>query len=206
MTTNKTNLSTSLKDLMFFTKLRSLFWLKSAKDEWTPNLDNWWDDPFSVSGNINVGRNSKVQCSPPVQGCAKFNVDGTSKGEAAGCGGVLRLEDGTVRALFSGPVEGSGSDFAELTAIKTALEVFAEAEWSEALHLVIETDSIVILNWLREWQQRPWIWWQILLEIDRMAKSIGNVQFVHVSKQVNTLAVCLAKEGLAPSLLFKVWW
>ncbi|KAK8973208.1 hypothetical protein V6N11_037808 [Hibiscus sabdariffa] len=160
---------------MFFAKLDPLFLLKSAKDDWTLNMDNWRDDQISISGTLNVDRNSKVQRSPPVQGCAKFNVDGASKGEAACCGGVLRLEVGTVRALFSGPVKGSGSDFDELTAVKTSLEVFAEAEWSEAFHLVIETYSKVILNWLRDWQQRPWILWQILLEIDRMAKSIGNV-------------------------------
>ncbi|KAL4291385.1 hypothetical protein GQ457_14G024400 [Hibiscus cannabinus] len=66
---------------------------------------------------------------PPESGCMKFNVDGSFNTVAAGCGGVLRSSNGNMRAIFSGPVEYFGSDFAELMAVKTALSIFLEAGW-----------------------------------------------------------------------------
>ncbi|MFQ6619101.1 hypothetical protein Gotur_000946 [Gossypium turneri] len=46
--------------------------------------------------------------------------------EAMGCGGVLRDEEGNVRALFSGLCDAINADSTELGAIITALDVIIE--------------------------------------------------------------------------------
>ncbi|KAL4354799.1 hypothetical protein GQ457_06G023210 [Hibiscus cannabinus] len=87
--------------------------------------------------------------SPPLTGFLKFNVDGAAKESKAGCGGILRNDTGILRALFSGPLEGHGVDFAELMAIRAALELFIEAGWMGKAGLIIESDSRVVLNWIK---------------------------------------------------------
>ncbi|KAK8602034.1 hypothetical protein V6N12_051856 [Hibiscus sabdariffa] len=60
-----------LDETVFAIKLRTLFWLKVTKDDWRPLVD---------------------ECVR----CGKVNVDGASKDELAGCGGVLRCEVGVL--------------------------------------------------------------------------------------------------------------
>ncbi|KAL4346938.1 hypothetical protein GQ457_17G003560 [Hibiscus cannabinus] len=55
---------------------------------------------------------------------------------------------GNLRAFFSGPVKGVSTYFAELTAVITALEVFAETDWGKEVVLLVDSDSKVVLFWV----------------------------------------------------------
>ncbi|MBA0760572.1 hypothetical protein Gotri_023306 [Gossypium trilobum] len=56
---------------------------------------------------------NKVNEAPPPIGWAKFNVTGVAKEDKAGCGGVLRDEEGVARSLFSGPIDVVASETTE---------------------------------------------------------------------------------------------
>ncbi|KAL4383374.1 hypothetical protein GQ457_15G025730 [Hibiscus cannabinus] len=194
----------TLKDLLFITKLRSMFWLKGDKDGWDFNVDDWWVNPLNIMG----GPSSKqlVEWSPPCMGVLKFNVDGAAKVNKVSCGGVLRHEERILRALFSGQLEDFGAGFAELMAIKMVLELFIEACWEGTASLIVKSDSEVVLNWLKNHVYRPWKWWSHLAEIDLLSKRLVKVQFKHVSRNCNALADGLAKDGVNRSSFFKAWW
>ncbi|GMI85548.1 hypothetical protein like AT4G29090 [Hibiscus trionum] len=193
-------------DLLFYKKLRTLFWFKATKEDFLPSIDEWWENPGCI---LDSHANNKVVdfCwSPPRTGFIKFNVDGAVKNEAAGCGGVLRTHEGVMRAVFAGPVDCCGVDYAELSTIKIGLQVFTEMEWSGSESLIVESDSKIVLNWINDVSQRPWRWWSVLLEIDSLVREIGVVIFTHVGRQSNTMADALAKDGIRRLQLFKAWW
>ncbi|KAL4319081.1 hypothetical protein GQ457_18G021000 [Hibiscus cannabinus] len=107
---------------------------------------------------------------PPLPGQVKFNVDGAASMYGAGCGGIMHTYSGLIRAMFSGPVENDGADFAEIMTIKTALEIFIEAKWAGKEVLMVESDSQVVLNWISQPLLRPWKWWTLFEQIDRLVK------------------------------------
>ncbi|KAK9044178.1 hypothetical protein V6N11_072494 [Hibiscus sabdariffa] len=88
-------------------------------------------------------------------GTIKFNVDGSYNVQRASCGGVLRNYKGDVSAIFSGPVVSIGADFAELVAVRTALEFFKETKEIGKSLLCFESDSQVVLMWLKDIATRP---------------------------------------------------
>ncbi|KAL4333388.1 hypothetical protein GQ457_07G006800 [Hibiscus cannabinus] len=92
----------------------------------------------------------------PKSGSLKFNVDKACNSRAAGCGGVLRNCLGDVKTLFSRPVECQGADFVELMVVRTALVIFTEAFRIGRDHLIVESDSKVVLHWIANPTTRPW--------------------------------------------------
>ncbi|KAL4304545.1 hypothetical protein GQ457_10G006180 [Hibiscus cannabinus] len=74
--------------------------------------------------------------------------------------------NGDVRALFAGPVELLGAEYAELMAIRLALSIFIEANWVGKTFLIVESDSQVVINWIANMSSRPWRWWNIFEELD----------------------------------------
>ena len=64
-----------------------------------------------------------VRWVPPSEGAIKLNVDGSSRGNPgrAGCGGLLRDENGNCIAGFVGYIGFAGSLLAELMAIRHGL-------------------------------------------------------------------------------------
>ncbi|KAK8589522.1 hypothetical protein V6N12_023916 [Hibiscus sabdariffa] len=93
--------------------------------------------------------------TPPASCTVKFNVDGSYSVQRVGCGEVLGNYKGDVFAIFSGPVDCIGADFAELVAVRTTLTFFQETkEFGKSL-LVIESDSQVVLKWLKDISSRP---------------------------------------------------
>ncbi|KAE8687522.1 Indole-3-pyruvate monooxygenase YUCCA6 [Hibiscus syriacus] len=108
--------------------------------------------------------------------CAAQGPLGAAKAGAAGCGGVLRTSQGELKAMSSGPISIFDSDYAEVTAIKIALEVFMEACWVGKARLIVESDSKVALCW---------------------------VQFVFACRNSNWMADYLAKAELKRKDFFK---
>ncbi|KAL4385411.1 hypothetical protein GQ457_15G023500 [Hibiscus cannabinus] len=87
--------------------------------------------------------------------------------------GILQTYEGFIRAMFSGPLPELGAEYAGITTIKLAMEVFEEAGWAGVAELVVELDSKVVLNLTSNLWQRPWIWWGILIK--RLGESIRSL-------------------------------
>ncbi|KAK8573652.1 hypothetical protein V6N13_009740 [Hibiscus sabdariffa] len=144
--------TTSLSDLIFFTKLHSLFWIKATTFTDGFEESSWWEFPQRVL----------VSCSPFVEGWVptlsgfvKFSVDGAFASNRAGCGGILREDCGNIRILFSGPIESDCSDLAEVLVIFHALAIFREVGWIGKASLIVESDSVLALTWINDKLQRP---------------------------------------------------
>lgn len=103
---------------------------------------------------------------PPPQGWLKFNVDGVVYEDVVRGGGVLRDEDGVVRAIFTGPSEEKDADMAEVGAIKVALDLFSGMGWPINCPLLVEVGSNLVLNWLSEIKSRSRILQSIFINID----------------------------------------
>ncbi|KAL4303527.1 hypothetical protein GQ457_10G010910 [Hibiscus cannabinus] len=106
-----------------------------------------------------------------------------------------------LQVIFSGPVQGVGADFAELMAIKTALDVFVETGWYKDVGIIIESDSKVVLYWVENQLSRPWHWWETFDCIDRVSRTIGGVQFRYAPRTQNGLADYFTKSGLNRSVM-----
>ncbi|KAL4279127.1 hypothetical protein GQ457_03G043400 [Hibiscus cannabinus] len=114
----KLDIHLKLDEILFVIKLQTLFWFKMTKDDWCLLVDEWWENPkCDVRGGWKKVNQSVVWVLP-ASGTVKFNVDGISKDELAGCRGVHRCDDGMVRSIFSGLVVGKGMNFAKLSALK----------------------------------------------------------------------------------------
>ncbi|KAL4347480.1 hypothetical protein GQ457_17G004730 [Hibiscus cannabinus] len=137
------------------------------------------------------------------EGSFKFNVAGVAKEGRVGCGGVLYYASGTIRGLFSGSIIGTNATLAVILAIKNALELFATTSWAGIETLVVEIDSLVVLNWMENSLYRPWSYWYVFMETDSLIKQIGKVNFVHSEKPCGGMAAWLAKDGVSKSEFFK---
>ncbi|GMI64142.1 hypothetical protein HRI_000083500 [Hibiscus trionum] len=131
----------------------ALIWIKAVNESLILEDVNLWKNPVSCLEL--KSKEGNIEWIPSNYGSIKFNVDGSFYKNAAGCGGVLRSYAGDMRALFSGPVENLGPEFAELMAIWTALLVFLEVGWIGKESLIVESDSQVVLNWIANPLLRP---------------------------------------------------
>ncbi|KAL4323374.1 hypothetical protein GQ457_11G024740 [Hibiscus cannabinus] len=93
----------------------------------------------------------RAEWSPPMAEILKLNVDMAAEENKAGCRGILRNEEGILRALFSGPIEGNGVDFAELMAIKASLELFFEPKWIDKVGDGLVKDGLLQKEFFKAW-------------------------------------------------------
>ncbi|PPR83029.1 hypothetical protein GOBAR_AA37684 [Gossypium barbadense] len=66
-----------------------------------------------------------------------------------GCGGILRDNDGHLRGIFFGLLGHLDSHIAEVIAICTAFKLYVESQWFGKFGLVIESESMVAVAWIR---------------------------------------------------------
>ncbi|TYH21059.1 hypothetical protein ES288_A04G012500v1 [Gossypium darwinii] len=136
--------------LVFHAKMRALLWSRAAFDECRFHERLWF----------------------------KFNVSGIVFEGVQGGGGVLRGEDGIVRALFSGPIDAGDAESTELGAIIIALDIIIEISWKRTGSLIIEIGSREVLSWTLE----------------------------KTRKHGNEMADSLAIAGANRTSMFKAWW
>ncbi|KAK8540831.1 hypothetical protein V6N13_038574 [Hibiscus sabdariffa] len=82
----------------------------------------------------------------------------------------------------------------------------SEANWIGKTQIIDESDSKLVLEWIKEKLQRPWRWWKIHHDIDCLATQIKHIKFQHISREHNYLSDFLAKSGMYSSSSFKEWW
>ncbi|KAK5838601.1 hypothetical protein PVK06_007335 [Gossypium arboreum] len=95
--------------LVFYAKMKALLWSRAAFEEYRFHERLWWFCPYKCLSNSDY----RGWCFPP-HGWLKFNVSSIAFEGVRGGGGVLRDEDGIVRALFSGPIVAGDSESTEL--------------------------------------------------------------------------------------------
>ena len=92
-----------------------------------------------------------------------------------------------------------------MLAIKTALQVFLHSPWANNHALIVESDSKVVVDWIRNKEKRPWKDWKIFNEFDMVKEQIKLVDFEHVYKETNFFVDSLAKMGVNRMYLFYGW-
>ncbi|KAK8663733.1 hypothetical protein V6N13_083540 [Hibiscus sabdariffa] len=102
-----------MSDLVFFTKLSSLFWIKTTKFAVSFEESRWWENPQEAW--------DAPSSSGLCLGSIKFSVDGAAGCNLAGCGGALREATGNIRIMFFGPIDPLGSDYAEVMQFSSLL-------------------------------------------------------------------------------------
>ena len=124
----------------------------------------------------------------------KINTDGSSRGNLglAGIGGIGRDSRGTVIFFFSIYEGVQTINWVEGLAILVALERAHALGWRR---IVCESDSQVLINLLNG-QKVADVNWQlatIVQQILRICSLMETVTFVHIPREWNRAADCLAK-------------
>ncbi|KAK8485284.1 hypothetical protein V6N11_038056 [Hibiscus sabdariffa] len=166
------------------------------------DFEGWWNNPLERVGLSKDKAYGKAQL---LKGVAKFSVVGVSNAVSAGCGGVLSLGGGEIRALFAGLLQRSDVTNLDLSTIKMALEIFIEAGFADQFKLHIETPLMVAVNWLQNPLQRPWSKWLMLAEFDKLIYKTTKVHFEVLDNLSSSMAIWLARDGASRNELFKAW-
>ncbi|XVF06396.1 hypothetical protein REPUB_Repub06bG0045200 [Reevesia pubescens] len=72
--------------------------------------------------------------------------------------------------------------------------------------LIMESDSLIALSWIRNKGTWPWKEWKIFKEIYILCKQIGDVKFAHSYREANSFADNLAKMGGDREDFFIAFW
>ncbi|KAK5837513.1 hypothetical protein PVK06_013323 [Gossypium arboreum] len=174
----------TMDTLIFHSKMRALLWVRAATEECRFQERLWWLCPYR---------------------CGLSNSGGAALEGESGVGGVMRDEEGIVRALFSGPSVACDMESAELEAIIIAMDVFNDIGWKASCSLIIEMGSRKVFNWILEKSSRPWSQYSVFAEIDRR-RACGKLTFSFAEEGGNEMANALASTGMSRPCLFKAWW
>ncbi|XVF28494.1 hypothetical protein REPUB_Repub15cG0033900 [Reevesia pubescens] len=109
---------------------------------------------------------------PHPQGFLKFNVDGSALGKPslAGIGGVLRNDK--------------------------AFSIFASSKWLSSYGVIIESDSMNVVNWFNNRALMPWKLKRHRAAIDSLLEVVLIWKVQHVLREANKLADSLARAGV----------
>ncbi|XVE88825.1 hypothetical protein DITRI_Ditri19aG0099600 [Diplodiscus trichospermus] len=139
--------------------LRMALWGKAKWQNLNKNiLDIFrWPQVIKIQPIKHVIRSTSCWEKPAV-GCLKFNVDGSEKGQpgSASIGGVLRDHDANIKLVFSKSVGVADSNLAEVLAIREAFVIFSYSPWATAHTLIIESDSMNAVKWIKNPISSPW--------------------------------------------------
>ncbi|KAG8500277.1 hypothetical protein CXB51_003723 [Gossypium anomalum] len=188
--------------LVFHAKMRALLWGRAAFEECRFHERLWWFFPYKCCLS---NSDSGGWCFPP-HGWLKFNVSGIAFEGAWGGGGVLRDEDGIVRALFSGPFDVGDSESTKSGAIITALDIFIEIGWNGSVSLIIEIGSREVFSWILEKSRRHWLHQVIFADLEQRWSRVGELSFSVAEANGNEMEDSLAIAGMNRTCMFKAWW
>ncbi|XP_019052198.1 PREDICTED: uncharacterized protein LOC109114303 [Nelumbo nucifera] len=145
-------------------------------------MDFWTEDFFRSRGTFaNMASRRLIVTefwSPPDVGWKKLNFDRSCLGNpgTSGIGGVMREENGNIIAMFSGPTQHGGVVNSELKATVFGVEKAKELGINR---LVIEGDSKVVVNWLKE----DVAIWRLRNEFRRFKQASKDMEIHYLSKK-----------------------
>lgn len=165
----------------------------------------WWKEcPYSLTDftlnfvdlRVNKTRTSvrSKTWNPPPEGSLKFNVNGSSIGNPSkSCiGGVLRDSTRRQRGVFSMSVGELRAFEAEVKAVHYAL-LFCQV--NQIHHIIVESDSALVVGWITNKEHRPWKLLNNLISIDMLIEEVDCVGVFHIFRESDHLADYLAKSG-----------
>nr|XP_034930821.1 uncharacterized protein LOC118061489 [Populus alba] len=156
--------------------------------------------------NVQIYRTGVIWSPPPI-GRFKWNVDGSSLGKPglSGIGGALRNHQGHLLGIFSLQVGILDSNIAELRAVVKAIELSASKCFLHHKHIIIESDSANVISWMHNTHNRPWMHRDLFSTVQKLTSLFGSITFSHVYRESNSLADCMAKQGVHRSSDFIAW-
>ena len=138
--------------------------------------------------------NREGHWTPPAVGVLKINTDGSSRGNPgpAGIGGVARDSSGDIQFFFSIYKGYHTNNLMEALAILVAVEQCCQCGWRR---IICETDSQVVVNLLnkRNYVTVDWHLAVVVQQIIQLCTSLDSVTFMHIPREWNGVADCLAK-------------
>ncbi|KAL4380729.1 hypothetical protein AHAS_Ahas04G0062600 [Arachis hypogaea] len=136
---------------------------------------------------------SMIKWYPPVENCMKLNVDGSffKRENNAACGGVFRNHLGRFVVGFSCNLGSCSITQAELWGIVKGLHIAVANEFS---HVLIESDSAMAINFIREGCTNSHPCKPLLDDISLLSSRIHKVEWKHTLREANTIADTLAKK------------
>lgn len=127
----------------------------------------------------------------------KVNVDGAvSSMLHASCGGIFRDANGFWLKGFSWNLDVYASTNVFLTELMAVKLVVEAAMGQDLPRLIVETDSMDVVNLLNSQDVSVHHYAQIAMEIHHLQRAHGALVFQHTSPESNSLADYLAKIGL----------
>ena len=144
-----------------------------------------------------------VRWVPPSEGAVKLNVDGSSRGNPgrAGCGGLLRDENGSCIAGFVSHIGIAGSLLAELIAIRHGLLL----AWQYGFRRVeCESDCLKAVQIIHSNTGDFPYFESIVEEINQLLLLDWDVKVYHVLREANSCADYLAKIGSSTNTAFAI--
>ncbi|XP_039064927.1 uncharacterized protein LOC120210230 [Hibiscus syriacus] len=138
-----------------------------------------------------------VSWSPPPKGFIKLNVDATVSGDwrKSGVGGILRLEDGSVKGSF---LEAAGPGpplLVEILANKKGLSFFESFLPRVQDRLIIESDSKLAVEWVKNYDRCPVVYRVLVRDIGFLLRDLNGI-IRWVPRSANVEADSLAKAGI----------
>jgi len=145
--------------------------------------------------------------SPPITNRFKWNVDGSSIGKPGpfGIDDALRNHYGILLGIFSLSVGILDSNIAELRAVVKAIELSASNCFLHHKHIIIESDSANIINWMNNPHNRHWIHHKLFSSAQRLASCFDSITYTRSYWESNHMADHLAKQGVHRISDFIAW-
>ncbi|KAE8670566.1 hypothetical protein F3Y22_tig00112124pilonHSYRG00037 [Hibiscus syriacus] len=118
-----------------------------------------------------------VSWSHPQKGFIKLNVDAavTADWRKSGVGGILRVEDGSVVGSFKEAAVPGPPILIELMAIKKGLSYFASIRQRFKERLIVESDSKLAVDWVKNRERCPYVYIDLLKDIGDMFRGLNGI-------------------------------
>ena len=165
------------------------FWDGSMKKQWT-NLIN--PPMVYAASNKEARANCKWDLPPP--GWYKLNFDGAARGNPgiAGVGCIINDEDSWWIAMLASPLPLVSNNMAEFEALEKGLQLCLNLGLSK---IVIEGDSQIVLNAIRNKKTPNWVLNSKLQEVLLLLENFEDVLIKHIYREGNRFADGLANKG-----------
>ena len=156
--------------------------------------------PRSPARNVIIG----IRWEKPLAGWKKLNTDGSCVGRTgkAGCGGIIRDENGDWVAGFVRHIGLTNSFVAELWGLRDGLILCCDLNIP---CVIVEVDAKVVVDVLKNTSYVNNVVSPLLDDCRQLVARLHQVQINHCYRQVNRCADLLAKMGILSTFIVRLW-
>ncbi|KAL4390615.1 hypothetical protein AHAS_Ahas03G0162800 [Arachis hypogaea] len=148
--------------------------------------------PFLLFGDLDP--NSLIRWYPPTADYLKVNVDGSfySQNGNAACGGIFRDNLGRFVKDFACNLGSYSIMHVELWGIIKGLQIAIDNGYNR---IVIESDSMMAINFIKEEYPRHRPCFPLLDDINVLSRRLAYVAWKHILHEANNVVDILARKG-----------